>query len=129
MVDKEMQSKLCLDAEQIEKTRQLIFTMANSYAGENYSCIAQLLHGICNDMTTVNHKMIVESVRGPEELVDLDLEHDIIDARGKKLLNPKKGQTEGYLDLIAERDELEDIDNDDIADKMILENDDFEEYQ
>lgn len=65
MADKEMKNKLNVDAAQIEKIRQQVFTMANSYAGVDYGHIAQMLHVVCNDMITVNHTMIVEAVREP----------------------------------------------------------------
>jgi len=63
MVNKEMHDKLQMDADQIEKIRHQVFTMANSYAGDDYGYIAQLLHGVCNSMITANHKMLVESAR------------------------------------------------------------------
>ena len=62
MVNEEI---LQTDATQIEKIRQQIFTMANSYAGNDYGHIAQMLHIVCGNMIAVRHKMRVESAREP----------------------------------------------------------------
>lgn len=155
MLDKEMKDKLRADVEQIEKIRQQIFKMANSYGGDDFGHIAQLLHGVCNSIITANHKMVTESVRESisaaevdcarirDEMSDEVLDLDCIDYVAKSVKGESdwplkerlgsKDQTSGYFDLIAGRgdskDEFEDIDNDEVVDKMILDGENFESDQ
>ena len=59
----QIKHKMRADFETLELIHNIVFTMANSYAGDEYGFIAQLLHQVHNDTITVEHKLLVESVR------------------------------------------------------------------
>ena len=68
MIEKELtryqiKQKMNDDAETLRLIQSIVFTMANSYAGDKYGSIAQSLHQVHNDVVTIEHRLITESVR------------------------------------------------------------------